>query len=54
MNKAGKISSQGAVSIWLAPSEISTPQLVSGSCMPRPRNDRKLSVRITPGTVRVT
>ncbi len=31
MNRAGNSSSQGAVSIWLAPSEISTPQLVSGS-----------------------
>jgi hypothetical protein len=27
---AGKIRSQGALSIWSAPSAISTPQLVSG------------------------
>ena len=51
---AGKINIQGADSIILAPSEINTPQLVSGSWMPSPRKDRKLSIRITSGTVKVT
>ncbi len=45
-NTAGNISSQGADSICLAPSEISTPQLVSGSCTPSPRKERKLSVNL--------
>src|SRR6185437_8471804 len=54
MNSAGKISIHGAVSSWFAPSEISTPHDVSGSRMPRPRNDRKLSDRITDGIVSVT
>src|SRR4051812_15019738 len=54
MNRAGNSNIQGAVSIWSAPSEIKTPQLVSGSWIPSPRKERKLSVRITPGTVRVT
>jgi hypothetical protein len=48
-NVAGKISSQGALSICAAPSAISTPQLVSGSCTLRPRNDRNDSIRITWG-----
>ena len=39
-----------ALPMFLAPSEISTPQLVIGSCTPRPRKDRKLSSRITCGT----
>ena len=44
---AGKISSHGALCMFLAPSEISVPQLVSGAWTPRPRKDRKLSSRIT-------
>jgi len=47
MKTAGKIRVHGAVSIVDAPSEISTPQEVKGSRMPRPRKDRKLSARIT-------
>ena len=50
---AGKTSIQGANSITLAPSEISTPQEVSGSCTPRPRKERKDSVRMTWGMVSV-
>src|SRR5262249_42593814 len=54
MKGAGKTSAQGAVSICCAPSEISTPQEVKGSRMPSPKNDRKVSARITPGIVSVT
>jgi hypothetical protein len=50
---AGNSSIQGAASITLVPSWISTPQLVIGSWMPRPRKDSTDSVRITPGTVTV-
>src|SRR5919199_4386464 len=52
-NSDGKISSQGAPWMFLAPSEISTPQLVSGSCTPSPRKDRKLWSRMTCGTMSV-
>ena len=44
----------GAPWMLLAPSAMSTPRLVSGSCTPRPRKDRKLSSRITFGTRSVT
>src|SRR5215204_1853063 len=53
-NRAGKTSMPVAPWMFFAPSEISTPQLVIGSCTPRPRKERKLSKRITFGTRSVT
>ena len=47
---AGNRIIHGAAAITAAPSWISTPQLVIGSCTPRPRNDSTDSDRITPGT----
>ena len=53
LGEAGKISIQGCVSIARAPSLISTPQLVLGSCTPSPRKLKKDSTRMTRGTVSV-
>src|SRR4029079_4620830 len=50
---AGNSRLQDALSMTFAPSEMSTPQLVCGSCTPSPRKLMKLSVRITDGTVSV-
>src|SRR5674476_1104382 len=50
---AGNNKIQGETSITLAPSEISTPQLVMGSWIPSPKNDKTDSVKMTPGTVTV-
>ena len=52
-NAPGKISVQGADSIDCVPSAMSTPQLVSGSWIPKPKKLMKLSARITPGIVNV-
>ena len=48
----GRSASRAPLDVWRA-SAISTPQLVRGSCTPSPRNDRKLSSRMTCGTRRV-
>ena len=48
---AGTIRAHGVVSMACAPSLTSAPQLVAGSCTPRPRKLRKDSTRITCGTV---
>jgi len=52
-NAPGKISVQGADSIDCVPSAMITPQLVSGSWIPKPKKLMKLSARITPGIVNV-
>lgn len=49
----GNISIQGDDSMVAVPSAMSTPQLVLGSCTPRPRKLMKLSARMTLGRVRV-
>ncbi len=51
---AGQISSQSAPRMLAAPSEISRPSEVSGSCTPRPRKESRLSSRIAFGTSSVT
>ena len=53
-SRSGRSTERSAASwragMFLAPSAISTPQLVIGSCTPRPRKERKLSRMITCGT----
>ena len=52
-SRAAKRKSQGYVKADAVPSWISVPSDTSGGCTPKPKNDRPLSARIAPPTLRV-